>query len=50
MGGRNQYKSLQTSVHGVASYTINPGHPRLIQHFLTTAHMVAIMTTQAIQV
>ena len=50
MEGRNQYKSLQTSVHGVASYTINPGHPHLIQHCLTIARKVAIMTTQAFQV
>ena len=50
MEGSKQHQNLQQAVHGVASYTINPGHPRLIQHFLTIARMVAIMTTQAIQV
>ena len=33
----------------VVSYTINPTHTCLIQHFLKIACMVPIMTSQAIQ-
>ena len=45
-----QHQNLQQAVHGVATYTIKPGHTLLIQHFLTIAHTGAIMTSQAIQV